>query len=643
MTGRRRHSNTRARAPWILLGVVTTMLLMDSAAFAQNLQEDLGAEQRMPDVQPGAAAIYGQLRHPAGPSKTEGSAVILYSLAADGSPGVRTTAADGNGRFAFEALSGAAGITYLVGASYQSIPYGKRMAFEPGQTELTLVLEVDDPVSDKSRINVGDSSLRLEWNGASLGIEELHQLSNSGEAVVFVPPEMREATGPMFRARLPKGATQVDTSLIGIAEGYVVEDEELKFYGPVYAGGLELRFRYSVPTQREENTAGKDEMSLIWQLDSGSTRATLLYPATGPQLSVAGLSRGEDVVFEERLYHSILAGKAEPGTAIQASIALPAMSDDRSAISIPRTDYWLDADDTFLQVNVEINLVIAPGAQLAGTREDPLLTFELPDGSEFLGYAQQAQSIGLFRTADGDLGITGPLSPGNVNISFRYRMAVANEKPEIKLHFPMAVDVLNVLIADTGVAIETDRLHRRRPFRKGPRIYLHREAFSVEPGEVISIGLGLLDSGSLGRTSNLFATSLFAGLGAWFIVAPLVRVRRTSVVEFEQSRIRNERELVYHAIRDLEHDYETSKIEEAEYTTMRAELRDRGIALLKAARDFPEPVVETNEPAAARVAAFCVGCGTQLDAAWQFCAKCGAPTGTDTNVSDESSEAEPSQ
>jgi hypothetical protein len=625
------------------LGVVTTMLLMDSAAFAQNLQEDLGAEQRMPDVQPGAAAIYGQLRHPAGPSKTEGSAVILYSLAADGSPGVRTTAADGNGRFAFEALSGAAGITYLVGASYQSIPYGKRMAFEPGQTELTLVLEVDDPVSDKSRINVGDSSLRLEWNGASLGIEELHQLSNSGEAVVFVPPEMREATGPMFRARLPKGATQVDTSLIGIAEGYVVEDEELKFYGPVYAGGLELRFRYSVPTQREENTAGKDEMSLIWQLDSGSTRATLLYPATGPQLSVAGLSRGEDVVFEERLYHSILAGKAEPGTAIQASIALPAMSDDRSAISIPRTDYWLDADDTFLQVNVEINLVIAPGAQLAGTREDPLLTFELPDGSEFLGYAQQAQSIGLFRTADGDLGITGPLSPGNVNISFRYRMAVANEKPEIKLHFPMAVDVLNVLIADTGVAIETDRLHRRRPFRQGPRIYLHREAFSVEPGEVISIGLGLLDSGSLGRTSNLFATSLFAGLGAWFIVAPLVRVRRTSVVEFEQSRIRNERELVYHAIRDLEHDYETSKIEEAEYTTMRAELRDRGIALLKAARDFPEPVVETNEPAAAPVAAFCVACGTQLDAAWQFCAKCGAPTGTDTNVSDESSEAEPSQ
>jgi hypothetical protein len=442
---------------------------------------------------------------------------------------------------------------------------------------------------------------------------------------------------------LPKGATQIDTSLIGIAEGYVVEDEELKFYGPVYAGGLELRFRYMVPIQREENTAGKDEMSLTWQLDSGSTRATLLYPATGPLLSVAGLSRGKNIVLEERPYHSIDAGQAAPGTAIQALVALPAMSGDRSAISIPRTDYWLDADDTFLQVNVEMSLVIAPGAQLAGTREDPLLTFELPDGAEFLGYAQQAQSIGLFPTADGDLGMTGPLSPGNVNVIFRYRMAVANEKPEIDLHFPVAVDVLNVFIADTGVAIETDRLHRRRPFRQGPRIYLHREAFSVEPGEVISIGLGLLDSGSLGRTTNLFATSLFAALGAWFIVAPLVRVRRTSVDEFEQSRIRSERELVYHAIRDLEHDYETAKIEEAEYTTMRAELRDRGIALLKAARDVAEPVVETDEPAAAPVAAFCTGCGTQLDAAWQFCAKCGAPAGADPNVSNQNSEAEPSQ
>lgn len=643
MTERRRHSNTRARAPWALLGLVTTMLFVGSTAFAQNPHEGLSAEQSMPDVQPGAASIYGQLRHPAGPEKTEGSTVILYSLAADGSPGVRTTAADGNGGFAFEALSGAAGITYLVGASYQSIPYGKRVVFEPGQTELTLILEVDDPVSDRSRINVGDSSLRLEWIGASLGVEEVHQLSNSGEEVVFVPPEMREATGPMFRTRLPKGATQVDTSLSGIAEGYVVEDEELKFYGPVYAGGLELRFRYVVPIQREENTAGKDEMSLTWQLDSGSTRATLLYPATGPLLSVAGLSRGKNIVLEERPYHSIDVGQAAPGTAIQALVALPAMSGDRSAISIPRTDYWLDADDTFLQVNVEMSLVIAPGAQLAGTREDPLLTFELPDGSEFLGYAQQAQSIGLFPTADGDLGMTGPLSPGNVNVSFRYRMAVANEKPEIDLHFPVAVDVLNVFIADTGVAIETDRLHRRRPFRQGPRIYLHREAFSVEPGEVISIGLGLLDSGSLGRTTNLFATSLFAALGAWFIVAPLVRVRRTSVGEFEQSRIRSERELVYHAIRDLEHDYETAKIEEAEYTTMRAELRDRGIALLKAARDVAESVVETDEPAAAPVAAFCTGCGTQLDAAWQFCAKCGAPAGANTNVSNQNSEAEPSQ
>jgi predicted amidophosphoribosyltransferase len=72
-------------------------------------------------------------------------------------------------------------------------------------------------------------------------------------------------------------------------------------------------------------------------------------------------------------------------------------------------------------------------------------------------------------------------------------------------------------------------------------------------------------------------------------------------------------------------------------------LRDRGIALLKAARDVAESVVETDEPAAAPVAAFCTGCGTQLDAAWQFCAKCGAPAGANTNVSNQNSEAEPSQ
>lgn len=590
----------------------------------------------MPDVPSGNASIYGQLRHAGGNDKTAGATVILYSLAADGSPGVRSTAADSGGSFAFVELSGAAGITYLVGASYKSIPYGKRVAFEPGQTELTLALDVEDPVSDTSRISVGNSSMRLEWIGANLGVEEVHQLDNSGDEVVFVAPEARKGESPAFRTRLPKAASQVDTTLSGVAEGYEVSDGELRFFGPVYASGLELRFRYLLPIERDDD----DQMTLAWNLDSGSTGAKLLYPAMGPTLSVEGLLRGNDVVLEERSFHSINAGAAAPGRTIEVAVALPEMSNDRSAISIPRADFWLDADDTILQVNVDLNLEVAPGAHLTGSADAPLLTFDLPASAEFLGYAQGAQTVGLFLTNEGDLGMIGPLSPGMVNVAFRFRMPVANGKPEIDLRLPIAADVLNVLIADTGVVIETDRLHRRRPFRQGPRIYLHREAFSVEADEVISVGLGLLDSGKLGRNTKLFATSLFAALGAWFIVSPLVRGRRTSPREFEQARIRSERDLVYQAIRDLEHDFETAKIEETEYTKMRTELRDRGLELLRLARDKSDAPAEQAPvtPAAAESGetSFCTGCGTRLDPNWQFCAKCGAPVATGN-----SGEAEP--
>lgn len=547
--------------------------------------------------------------------------MILYSLAADGSPGVRSTQAGPNGAFSFVELSGAAGITYLVGASYRSIPYGKRVVFEPGQKELTLVLDVDDPVSDTSRIHVTASTLQLEWVGANLAVEEVHQLDNSGDEVVFVKPDARATIAPAFHTRLPEGATQVDTTLSGVVEGYEVEDGTLRFFGPVYSGGLELRFRYVIPIARND----ADAMSLSWHLDSGSRSAKLLFPATGPALSVAGLARGNDLVLGERSFHSIEAGPAKPGRTLEIAVALPEMSNDRTAISIPRADYWLDADDTFMQVNVEMSLVVAPGAHLAGSPDDPLLTFDLPERAEFLGYAQEDQSLGLFPTETGDLGMIGPLSPGTVNVAYRFRVPVSNGKPEIDMRFPIEVDVLNVLIADTGVAVETDRLHRRRPFRQGPRIYLHREAFSVEPDEVVSVGLGLLDRGTLGRNTHLFATSLFAALGAWFIVSPLVVGRKTSTRKFEQARIRSERELVYQAIRDLEHDFETAKIEEGEYDKMREELRARGIELLKRSRGEADVAPAPDSAPAVAAPSFCTECGTRLDANWQFCAKCGTP------------------
>ncbi len=602
---------------WVSYAVA---LLLAGNALAQNPHQPLGADG-VPDVPPGNAAIIGQLVHPTDNEKTQGSTVLLYSLASDGSPGVRTVKTDARGTFSFADLSNASGITYLIGASYRGVPYGKRVVFEPGQTEIALMIEVDDPISDTSLISIGTSSLRVEWIGANLGVEEIHQIDNPGEDIVYVAAQERAGKEPPFRTTLPTGASSVDTSLSGVAEGYELRDGQLLFWGPIYQGGLELRFRYLLPIPRER----EEDLSLGWQLDSGSTGATLLYPPGGPTVSVEGAAAGPEVDLDDVSLRSVDLGPVQPGDRVDMSVALPTLSSDTSAISIPRVDVWLDTDDTFLQVRIEMQMEIAPGAHLAGSRANPLLRFELPEGAELLGASPEAQDMGLLQIEGGDLSAIGPLSPGTASVAFRYRAPVKNGKPHLDLKFPGAVDILNVLIADTGVVIETDRLHRQRPFRQGTRVHLHREAFAIDEGEVIPIGLELIDHGSLSPNAHLFATSAFAAIGVWFIVSPLVRGQRNRGADYEQARIRSERDIVYQSIRDLEHDFETAKIEQAQYQVMREELRARGIALLQRERDAgraasPQPAQPTTDRASANL---CATCGDELQTDWLFCANCG--------------------
>ena len=600
----------------------TLAALLASAASAQNPHAGEGAAD-VPDVAPGDATIVGRLEHPDGAAKTEGATVVLYALASDGRPGMRSTRADARGGFAFTQISNAQGITYLIGASYRGVPYGERATFAPGQSELSIVIEVEEPSSDTSPITVGSSTWKVEWVGSSLGIEEIHQLENPGGAVVYVPPADRAGLTPAFRTRLPAGAGPVDTSLSGVADGYEVDEGELQFWGPIYAGGFELRFRYLIALPRERDGA----LELRWPLDTGSRDASVVYPSSGPEVRIAGAPPAQRIETGEGALQAFDLGAVEAGRGVAMHIALPPISSDTSAITIPRVDYWLDADDTFLQVNVETYFDVAPGAHLAG--DAPLLTLSLPPGAELLGASPEAQDLGVIPLPTGDLGVLGPLSPGRSGFAYRYRVPVMGNDPELDIALPVPVGTMNVLIADTGVIIETERLHRRRPFRQGTRIYLHREAFSVDAGETVSIRLGLLDRASVDARTHLFATSAFAALGVWFIITPLTRRGTTGRGEYERARLRSEREIVYQAIRDLEHDHETGKLESEEYASMRDELRGQAVALLQRekraeAPGSADPTEPESTPGDDESTQVCPACGTRMEGSWRFCANCGA-------------------
>ena len=124
---------------------------------------------------------------------------------------------------------------------------------------------------------------------------------------------------------------------------------------------------------------------------------------------------------------------------------------------------------------------------------------------------------------------------------------------------------MNVLIADSGVVIEDDRMHRRRPTRSGTRLYLHREAFQVSPDETISLRLTPLGRRRIAPSLALAPILLAAAAAAWFMVAPL----RPDDSPIEDSSIelstRDRRESIYDAIRDLDHDFEMGKISQHDH------------------------------------------------------------------------------
>jgi len=89
-------------------------------------------------------------------------------------------------------------------------------------------------------------------------------------------------------------------------------------------------------------------------------------------------------------------------------------------------------------------------------------------------------------------------------------------------------------------------------------------------------------------------------------------------------RARDEREHLYESIRDLDHDYETGKLDEEGWRSLRGELRARAVTLLAEERAHAE-ASPPAAPAAPAPPATCRTCGAEPRPGDRFCAGCGAP------------------
>lgn len=561
--------------------------------------------------------------------------LALYALDPNGMPGLANGETDAEGRHVFESLSNDPAIVYLVGARFGEIPFGERVTFAEGETEATVTLRVSTPTTEIQGVRVDELRARVDWMGDRVLITEILKITSLGSRVIQLPPDPTGAA--IFERPLPAAAQDFNAGPNSIGDELSMTDGRVRFYGPLYPGEQRVEYQWSLPLE------GAREADFEITLREALDRLIVIAGTAGLEIEGDGLLPSRVLADDDaQPLDSWARERVGAGRAVRVAFTLPESRRDPGAVTIPRADVWVDFDDTRLEANVDLSLQVSPGAPVTGTAEAPLLHVSVPRGAVLEGVSPETESFGLFPSEDGGFDVIGPVSAGEHSIAFMYRMPSRPDGVDVDMRFPREVQTLNVLIADTGLALDSSRLHRRRPFRNRTRNYLHREAYNVGMHETVDLRLEPLRGAGLPQQAPLALTILGVGAAAWFMVSPLRHSQRSAArVDPTLARLREEREGVYSDIADLDHDFETGKLEETDYNAMREAMRAQAIALLReerahdapagaeappsqtAATSADAPATEAATAEAIETGSFCPSCGGRVDPKWRFCSHCG--------------------
>jgi hypothetical protein len=593
-----------------------------------------------PDVPAGSGAIAGRVVRAADGMPAGEVEVVLYALPSDAPPGLRRGRSGPDGRFAFERIDAVPSTTYLVGARYHGVSYpGARVQFAAGEERREVEVRVHDVTDDVRGAEPRALRLRLDWAGDRLLASETLSVSNPGTRTLLVPPERRGRAAPALALDLPPGARNATGPLGLLPEGVVVAGETLRWYGPLFPGENELSISYEVPVRE-----GRVDLARAL---AAPLRVTLLVPAGGPEVDAPGLAPGETTMEQGRGYRTF-EGDVGAGR-LALALRVPAARTDPSAVSLAEVRVIGELDAAAFVGREEHVIRVEGDTPVVAAGDAPLVAIPLPAGASDLRFGAPESGTRLAPLDEGGLGVLGPLPPGETVLELRYRIpAEAGGSFTLARRFGAHVPLLSVYVADNGrLDARSERLHRRRPVKTPDRTYLHFEAFELAPNEEPALTLALRPPRrELPRAATVALVGLAAGLVAFALAAPLrgPRVLAGAVPEpGARDRLQEERDALAEALADLEHDFETGKLEATDYAAMREELasaqvgagaEDRahassedGAAAGHAAQGNAgeRPSFLPSDPSAPSTPTpGCNACGHATAAGDRFCARCGA-------------------
>jgi hypothetical protein len=589
----------RARAAAIALAV-----LFASAAAAQ--------QAAIPDVPSGSAALRGRLVHAERPEAVAGVDVVLYSLTPGGHPGVRRTTSDAEGRYAFEGIASDPDTSYLVGAHHAGIPFpGGRVSFGEGVSELEVEIPLADLTDDPAQVRVAGVRARLDRLGNQWLVHETVELENPGPRAYLAAAEAQAPEHAAFESRLPRAASGFSMPLGIVPDGVVLSEGRLAFYGPIYPGPQELSYSYVVPVENQALDLGREFGRAVEQVE-------WLLPEAGIATLRSNLEEQETLRLESRSYARHQRTRVAAGQPIVLVLDVPELEIGGDTLSLEALRIFLELDDAALLVREEYRFEVGGELPAVGIPEAPLMNVPLPLGAYNLRFHPD---FGLQPSASGGIDLLGPVPAGESVLEILYRLPRESEVVELERSVSLHDPLLSVYVADSGLLVESDRLHRKRPVRTPDRLYMHFEAFEVGAGEPVALRLETLAPRAGLPRSLAWGFALAIGLfGVAFLTGPLRTPSEEEATAPEASPSRRERDSVVEAIHDLDHDYETGKVSETDYESFREELRARALALLR-----EERLAQRREHAPVPTPAACPTCAAAHRPGDRFCAQCGAP------------------
>jgi hypothetical protein len=296
-------------------------------------------------------------------------------------------------------------------------------------------------------------------------------------------------------------------------------------------------------------------------------------------------------------------------------------SDDASPLAVRGVQWTLRREAGVHRVEQTVR-VHNPTLRLIAVAPDapPALRVPLPAGH---GEVELPSPFGRpepgIEPTDGALELRGPFLPGERDLRFAYDLADEAGLVETSLAFEHPVELLDLRVRDFGVVVEAGDLHPARPLRDSDGLYLRWLGFDLPAGASLPLRLEPLPPRrKLPAPARALAVAALAGALLLLVVRPVTALPEAAPAPDAGREAGGEREALFAALRDLEHDFETGKISEADRERLREEMRRETLAALARER---APAAEAHAPEAARRC----DCGHVAQPDDRFCASCGKP------------------